>query len=202
MRWVLSWFWWWLSSLLALAAAAAFVLAVIAGTDTTVTAGSAILMVQMGSVVVGIVSGVLQGFAFRWLEPNMVKTWIGATIAGGFAIPIGLSVSGLSRFAVTGAGGPGTCSPCISPLVDGLVAGIASGVMFGQAQWYVLARYFPRASLWLPACLIGWGGGFVAFAISLESQMPLEVVLATFAIPGAITGLALPMVMQAQASRH
>lgn len=177
----------------------------------------ALLGVILGACLEGGVVGTAQWLVLRQALPELSwRSWAVATAIGaGVAWAAGMLPSTLADLlapASGAGGGPGATVQDLSgwALYGAAAAlGLVAGAILAVAQWWVLRRYVPRASVWLPANACAWavgmalifaGVGFIPASgvTPVSAALLIACVIAAGAAVGAIHGLALIWLLRAR----
>jgi hypothetical protein len=175
---------------------AAAIGAAVGGHLASASGMSAVLLAIGLVVAVGLVEGSAVGAA-QWLvlrshlERLGPSSWVSATVAGAIlAWGAGMAMGSVgSQLVGKGEVGGSALMWIAGPLVIGAVA----GTLLASVQWWLLRRVGYRASWWIPAHAIGWGGGML-IAFAGISAVPDDAAPVTWVIAGGGIGLTMGLV--------
>jgi hypothetical protein len=175
---------------------AAAIGAAVGGHLATASGMSAALLAIGLVVAVGLVEGSAVGAA-QWLvlrnhlEGLGARPWLSATVAGAIlAWGAGMVIGSVgSQLVEQGGIGGFSLMWIAAPLVIGAVA----GTLLASVQWWLLRRVGYRASWWIPAHAIGWGGGML-IAFAGMSAVPDNATPITWVLAGGGIGVAMGLV--------
>lgn len=137
----------------------------------------------LGTVVTAALAGVPQALALRYYGLQRTGAWIVQTIA---AVLVGLGVGTALGVSLVMQTIPDQYLLEVGPVVATATAIGIAGVCVGVAQWFILRTRVQRASLWIPATIIG---SLVFVPVVVWTPATADGYSASYIVTGLLAGM-------------